>query len=76
MRKYGKAWETQDSKLILDCFIENGVYQESPLAKPYVGHKEIEEFWERVVCQNQENIGFQLKDCYVEPENLVHQHKR
>ena len=34
MEKYGKAWEKQDSRLILECFTKNGVYQENPLSKP------------------------------------------
>jgi len=27
--------------LILDCFTKNGIYQESPLTKPYREHKKI-----------------------------------
>ena len=60
MQKYGKAWETQDSKLILDCFTKNGIYQESPLAKPYHGHKEIKRFWDKVVCKETSHIKFKL----------------
>lgn len=65
MKKYKKAWEEQDTNLILDCFTENGIYQESPLAKPYEGHKEIENFWKNIVIDNTKNIHFELGECYI-----------
>jgi len=65
MKKYGQAWEKQDSKLILECFIEKGIYQESPVAKPYKGHKEIKKFWDKNIVNNTEEIKFKLKKCYV-----------
>ncbi|MBN2459476.1 nuclear transport factor 2 family protein [Candidatus Woesearchaeota archaeon] len=65
MRKYGKAWENQDSNLLLECFTKNGVYQESPLAKPYSGHKEIKKFWDKTVKQDTSNIKFKTGKCYV-----------
>ena len=65
MQIYEKAWEKQDCKLILKCFTKNGVYQQSPLEKPYRGHKEIEKFWHEVVCKETHNIKFRLKKCYI-----------
>lgn len=65
MKKYGKAWENQDSDLILKCFTKKGIYQESPLAKPYRGHKEIKKFWDDVVGKDTKNIKFKLGKCYV-----------
>jgi len=65
MEKYGKAWEKQDSKLILECFTRNGIYQESPLAKPYKGHRQIKKFWDDVVVRDTKNIRFRLGRCYV-----------
>jgi len=65
MKMYGKAWEKRDSKLILECFNSNGIYQESPLAKPYRGHKEIKRFWDDTVVKNTKNITFKLGKCYV-----------
>lgn len=64
MKKYGKAWETQDTKLILECFTKKGVYQESPLSKPYKGHKEIKKFWDSVVVKDTAAITFRLGQCY------------
>lgn len=65
MQKYGKAWEGQDSNLILECFTQDGVYQESPLAKPYLGSKEIKKFWDKVVKKETQDIHFKLKKCYL-----------
>lgn len=65
MKKYGSAWEKQDSELILKCFTKKGIYQESPLAKPYRGHREIKKFWDKIVVKNTKNIQFRLVKCYV-----------
>jgi ketosteroid isomerase-like protein len=65
MKKYGDAWEKQNSKLILECFTRNGVYQESPLSKPYKGEKEIKKFWDGIVVKNTKNIKFKLGKCYL-----------
>ena len=65
MKKYGKAWENQNTDLLLDCFTKNGVYQESPLAKPYKGHKAIKKFWDSVVKKDTNNIKFKLGKCYI-----------
>ncbi len=71
MKKYGKAWENQDSKLILDCFTKNGIYQENPLAKPYHGHKQIKKMWDKVVVKSTKDIKFKLGKCYVSDNGKV-----
>ena len=65
VKRYGKAWGTKDTKLLLTCFTKNGIYQESPLAKPHRGHKEIASFWDKVVCKETWNIKFKLKKCHL-----------
>jgi ketosteroid isomerase-like protein len=65
MKKYGKAWESQDTELILECFTKSGIYQESPLSRPYKGHKEIKKFWDNVVKKDTAKIKFKLGRCYV-----------
>jgi len=65
MKKYGKAWENQDVNLILECFSVDGIYQESPLAKPYKGHKEIAQFWKKEVINNTKKIKFKIRKCYI-----------
>lgn len=71
MRKYGRAWETQDSTLLLECFTKNGWYQESPINKPYRGHFEIRKFWETVICRDTKDIKFALKNCYVSDNGKI-----
>jgi len=65
MNTYKEAWEKQDPSLILECFTKKGIYQESPLAKPYKGHKEIEKFWKEIVVKNTKEIKFTIGKCYV-----------
>jgi ketosteroid isomerase-like protein len=65
MRKYGEAWEKKDTNLILDCFTQNGVYQESPLSKPCNGHSQIKKFWDNIVVKNTFDISFKLGNCYI-----------
>ncbi len=71
MQKYGRAWEMQDSELILDCFTKDGIYQESPLAKPYRGYKEIKSFWDKVVKKETRDIHFKLKKCYLSRDRKI-----
>ena len=65
MKKYGAAWENQDTDLILECFTKKGIYQESPLAKPYCGHNAIGKFWNQIVKKDTSKIKFTLGKCYV-----------
>ena len=65
MKQYGKAWETQNTELLLKCFTKNGIYQESPLVKPYKGHDQIARFWKKAVIENTKKITFRLKKCYI-----------
>lgn len=71
MKKYGKAWENQDTNLILECFIKKGIYQESPLSKSYKGHKEIAKFWNEVVVKDTANIKFNLGKCYISKNGKI-----
>ena len=71
MQKYGEAWEEQDSNLILDCFTKKGIYQESPLSKPYVGHAQIKKFWEKEVVTNTRSIKFKLGNCYLSKDKKI-----
>jgi ketosteroid isomerase-like protein len=65
MKKYGEAWEKQNTDLILECFTKKGIYQESPISKPCIGHAQIKKFWDAVVVKNTKNIKFKLGKCYV-----------
>lgn len=69
MKKYGHAWEKQSVDLILECFAPNGVYQESPLSKPYKGHVQIKRFWEKIVVENTKNVRFTLVKCDISADH-------
>src|SRR3989344_2015910 len=71
MEKYGNAWENQSTDLLISCFTKNGIYQESLLSKPYVGHKEISNFWNKVVVKETNSIKFKLGKCYVSNDGKV-----
>ena len=71
MQQYGRAWERQDSDLLLTCFTKNAIYQESPLAKPYRGHKAIKKFWDNVVKKEMYDITFTLKNIYLSHDKKV-----
>ena len=71
MKKYGKAWENKDTDLILECFTKTGKYQESPLAKPYSGHKAIAKFWNFIVAKNTRNIKFKTGKCYLSKDGKI-----
>jgi ketosteroid isomerase-like protein len=71
MKKYGKAWEEQDANLILACFTKKGIYQESPISKPYVGHAQIKNFWKKEVVTNTKNIKFKLGKCYLSKDEKI-----
>ena len=65
MKKYGDAWEKKDTDLIFECFTKTGKYQESPLAKPYVGHKAIAKFWDSIVVKNTRKRKFKTGKRYL-----------
>lgn len=65
MKQYGKAWETFDSDAIVRIFTKNGTYQETPLKKPYRGHREIKRYWKDVVHVKEKNVKFTLGKVYV-----------
>lgn len=71
MKKYGKAWINQDTDLLISCFSEKGIYRESPISKPYKGHKEIANFWNNTVVKETESIKFRLKKCYISNDKIT-----
>lgn len=71
MNKYGKAWENRDTNLLLSIFTLSGIYQESPLSKPYKGHKEIKKFWDKTVVIDQRDIHFKTKSLYISSNKKI-----
>ena len=57
---YEEAWQRQNSNLILSIFTNDAIYPERSFDKPYVGHSEIKQYWERQVVSGHANIAFEL----------------
>lgn len=64
---YGRAWTTQDPKLILTVFTPDATYHERVLSEPMRGHDAIREYWESKVCKEQGNISFALRSLHIDP---------
>lgn len=70
LKTYGEAWVEQNTDKILSIFHTDGIYHERVLGKPMVGHKEIAQYWQTKVVQEQSNIKFALLNYYL-CENTV-----
>jgi ketosteroid isomerase-like protein len=69
---YLRAWETQDSELILEVFTESAVYHERVLQPPsIVGHAGIRRYWEEKVQRSQANIECELLSLYVDGTTAI-----
>lgn len=44
MKKYGEAWEKQNSELLLEIFDKDGTYQVTPFEKPIKGYVAIKKY--------------------------------
>lgn len=65
MKKYGRAWETQDPDLLLSIFDKNGIYQVTPFEKPIKGYRAIRNYWIKYPKKDQQNTKFKLGPCAV-----------
>lgn len=66
---YKNAWENQDPELILKIFHPNATYHERVFEDPYYGHKEIKQYWEIKVVNQQRNIQFKLLSVYLDQDS-------
>ncbi len=71
LKIYGKAWETQDSNLILTIFAKNAKYHEKVFEKPISGHEDIKKYWETKVCKEQADIKFKLLNFWIDNDTLI-----
>lgn len=61
---YGKAWETQDSALILSAFTPEAIYHERVHEQSMQGHAVIKRYWIEKVINGQSNIQFKVNSIY------------
>ncbi len=64
---YGKAWENQDSDLVLSIFTEDAKFYEPGYAA-CTGHAEIKKYWEETVLNNHKDISFSLTSLFLDQE--------
>lgn len=67
---YGKAWETKDVELISSIFTEDATYND-PKEIENIGLNAIKEYWKSKVVEGQENIKFEIKNIWVDGDNVI-----
>jgi limonene-1,2-epoxide hydrolase len=68
---YKRAWEEQDSDLILTIFHPDATYQERALGQPMTGHEQIRRYWIEKVCTEQSDISFEIINSMISGKILV-----
>lgn len=71
LKVYGDAWVNQDPDKILTIFTEDATYQERVLKKPFKGHKEIKQYWQNKVVEEQSDIKFKLLNYYICDNTII-----
>jgi len=71
LKIYRDAWVNQDPDKILTIFTKDAVYHERILQEPFIGHKEIKEYWQRKVVEEQSDIKFKLLKIYIDKDTAV-----
>ena len=69
---YERALETKDAALAASLFAQDGVYRETPYARPFEGREQIAEYWAAATA-GYEHIDFAFETLAVEGDRgLVH----
>src|SRR3989344_61776 len=68
---YEDAWVNQDSDKILTIFTKDAVYHERVLGKPHIGHKQIKQYWQTKVVEEQSDIKFKLLNFYIDGDTVI-----
>ena len=71
LRVYKDAWVNQDPEKILSIFSKDAIYHERVLQKPFVGHKQIREYWQSKVVEEQSDIKFKLLNVYIDDDTVI-----
>ncbi len=71
LETYKEAWIKQDTNKILSIFHKDGIYHERVLKKPFIGHKEIANYWKTKVVLEQSKIEFKLLNYYISKNTLI-----
>jgi hypothetical protein len=71
LKIYGEAWVEQDINKILSIFHKDGLYHERVLKKPFIGHKEIAQYWKEKVVEEQSKIQFKILNYYISENTVI-----
>jgi len=70
LKVYEDAWVNQDPEKILTIFTKDAIYQERAFEKPFIGHKQIKQYWQSKVVEEQSDIKFKLLHFWID-NNVV-----
>jgi ketosteroid isomerase-like protein len=68
---YIKAWESQDSSLIVTIFTPDATYHERVLQAPIPDRQAIRRYWETKVVREQANIRCELLSLYLDGSTVI-----
>lgn len=68
---YIRAWEQQDSDLIVTIFTEDATYHERVLGAPIPGREAIWRYWQNKVVRGQGNIRCELLSLYLDGDTAI-----
>ncbi len=71
LKVYEDAWVNQDSEKILTIFTKDAVYRERAFEKPFVGHKQIKQYWQSKVVEEQSDIKFKLLHFWIDGNTVL-----
>ena len=71
LKVYEDAWVKQDPKKILTIFTKDATYRERAFEKPFVGYKQIKEYWQSKVVEEQSDIKFKLLHVYFDGNTVL-----
>ncbi len=68
---YEDAWVNQKPEKILTIFTKDAIYRERAFEKPLIGHKQIKQYWQSKVVEEQSDIKFKLLHFWVDGDTVL-----
>lgn len=69
IRRYKEAWENHDTEILRHLFTTDAQYDEGPGRPVYSGIEQIEQYWRRISCE-QENVYFKPLDIETDGDRI------
>lgn len=71
LKIYEDAWVNQGTEKILTIFTKDAIYQEHAFEKPFIGHKQIKQYWQSKVVEEQSDIKFKLLHIWIDGDTVL-----